>query len=105
MGVMQREAGITVTGLIVIVMAALGWGLARFIGGRTLYLMVYGALGLLAVGIYLARRRRPSKSHCANTPLPARVCHFPATNVTVTAGRIPSTFVLEESPPPSPSNP
>src|SRR5258708_25711205 len=55
----ERTIGITLSGLVLIVVAVVGWLLAHVLGGRVLYLAAYAGLAMLGTAIYLARRKRP----------------------------------------------
>src|SRR5688572_5887969 len=58
LGVVERRAGITPSGLLAIALAVVGWALARVLGGRGLYLLVYSSVLALAASVIVARRPR-----------------------------------------------
>lgn len=59
LGRLERSLGLTLSGIIVIVLAVIGWFAAHGLGGRTLFLLAYAAIAMVGVALFLARRKRP----------------------------------------------
>ncbi len=92
----ERRAGLTVSGLLLIVLALGGWMLARLIGGKAMYLLAYCGMALLGVSIYVARRRRPLKAQRSALARRTRVGQKLDVDLSLTAGRRITTFRIEE---------
>lgn len=91
-----ERSGLTRSGLILVALAVLVWILARAVGGRTLYLIVYGGLVVLGASKYLGRRRPALEARRSH--MPARLREGQSVDVTVefTARRRVGTFLLVE---------
>lgn len=91
-----RRTGLTTAGASLIVAAVVGWILARLIGSRTLYLLVYGGVVILGLAWYLGRERRAIEA--VRSDLPSRVLEGQIVDVelTMTATRRVAGLVLEE---------
>ena len=88
--------GLTRTGVILLVAAAIGWGIARVYGGRMLFLLAYGAVVVLLLARFLARGRLSVRAE--RTEIPSRLRQSQSADVilTVTVPRRVGLFVLEE---------
>jgi len=96
-GRVVERAHLTIAGALVVLFAVLGWGLARIIGSRPLYLLVYA--GLLVLGVsYVAARRRLALT-VSRSALPARVRAGQQVSVTLrlAAARRASTIIVEDA--------
>jgi len=93
---LQRSVGLTALGLLVVGGSALLWVLARFQGGRTLFLLVYGAVIVVLVARFMGRKRIDLQA--SRTSLPPRLRQGQQVDVelTLTAGRRVGVFVMEE---------
>src|SRR5690349_23169131 len=96
----QRRTGLTRSGLLIIGLAIVAWGLGRVIAGRPLYLLAYTIVGLLVL-CRVAFNRRPG-IEATRAPPVARVTEGTAIDVGVTlsAAHSVSTVVIEEQLPP-----
>jgi uncharacterized protein (DUF58 family) len=92
----ERQAGLTVSGLIVAALAAGGWLLARALGGRAVYLLAYCTVGLLIASVVLARRRRPVAATRSEVVRRAREGQTLEVGLSVTARSRVTTFRIEE---------
>jgi uncharacterized protein (DUF58 family) len=97
----MRLTGLTATGIGLVATAVAAWALARFIGGRPLYLVAYGLVAVLVVA-YVMGRRSPELvgDRSGSRPRLAEGERL-AMEVTLTATRRLSTFLLEERVPPA----
>ena len=92
----MRLTGLTQSGIGLVMMAAAAWALARFVGGRPLYLISYGLVGVL-VAAYVMGRRRPELVADRSGSRPRLAEGEVITmEVVVSAQRRLSTFLLEE---------
>ena len=55
----ERNLGLTISGLVVCALVVIGWFAAHVYGGRALYLLAYAGVVMVGAAVYLARRRRP----------------------------------------------
>src|SRR5262249_47552236 len=96
----QRRTGLSRSGLLIVGLAIVAWGLGRVIAGRPLYLLAYTLVGLLIL-CRLAFNRRPAVDASRATPV-ARVTEGTAVDVAValSANNAVSTIVIEEQLPP-----
>jgi uncharacterized protein (DUF58 family) len=92
----ERQAGLTASGLIVGGLAAGGWLLARALGGRAVYLLAYCAAGLLIASVAMARRRRPVQATRSQVVRRAREGQSLEVALTVAARSRVTTFRIEE---------
>jgi uncharacterized protein (DUF58 family) len=97
LGLVERTLGLTVSGLMVIVMAGGGWLLAHVFGGRALYLAAYAGVAMLGVAIYLARRKRPVQASRSELARRARVGQTLEVELTLSAASRVTTFEIEET--------
>lgn len=88
--------GLTRTGLIVLGLSLPIWGAARLIGGRTIYLFVYGTILVLVISRWLGRRRPALEARRSEIPTRVRQGQRVEVEVEVTARRRVGTFLLEE---------
>jgi len=91
-----RRAHLTPNGAGIVVVAALAWLIARWLGSRTLFLMVY--TGLIAVLVSYAVSRRRLALTVVRSQLPARMREGQSSEVTLTltAARRASTIMVNE---------
>src|SRR4051794_33725768 len=54
-----KSTGVTTSGLILLAVSIVAWGLGRFIAGRPLYLLSYGGLTVLGISWGIGRRPLP----------------------------------------------
>lgn len=92
----ERHIGLTPSGLILISIAVAGWILARLLGSRALFLLVYGLLIVLAVSWFLGRRKLAVDARRSDLPSRVREGQFVDVELTLEAKRRLSTIVLEE---------
>ncbi|HZS15727.1 MAG TPA: DUF58 domain-containing protein [Candidatus Dormibacteraeota bacterium] len=93
--VLQR-LGLTAGGAMLLGAAALGWLLARLLGSRTLYLLVYGGLVVLALAWWLGRQRQSLDAVRSELPPRVRQGQLVEVELTFSARRRVSGLVLEE---------
>lgn len=95
-----RRTGLTRSGMVLVVVAVIAWGFGRWVAGRPLYLLAYGAVGVLVL-FRLAFNRRPAISGVRGQPV-ARVTEGAevAISVVLSAERNVSTLLIEEKLPP-----
>lgn len=55
----ERNAGVTRSGIAVVAASAAAWMIARLLGGRTLYLGAYAGLLVVVLAVVMTRRKRP----------------------------------------------
>jgi uncharacterized protein (DUF58 family) len=93
---LERLLGLTVTGMGVAVVAAIGWLAAYTFGGKSLYILVYCAVLLVAAAAVIARRGR--KVSASRSELPRRMREGQTTEVelTLSAKHRLASFVIEE---------
>ncbi|HVL32124.1 MAG TPA: hypothetical protein VM600_00910, partial [Actinomycetota bacterium] len=93
---LERYAGVRVSGAVAVVLAIGCYVLARVVGSRTLLLLVYGTIAVVA-GAWMLGRRKPSVD-AERSELPRRVREGQSVEVTLRlrARRRLSTVILEE---------
>ena len=91
-----KRTGFTASGLILLAVSIAAWLLGRFVAGRPLYLLSYGALTALAVSWGIGRRPLPLTGTRAMVRSRRREGETIEMQVTLTAERRLNTFVLEE---------
>src|SRR4051794_10613403 len=99
--VMTRVTGLTVSGGTVAGLAVGAWALARFIGGRPLYIVSYTLLLLLGAAYVIGRRPLPLQGARSESRPRLRAGEVVTMSVRLTSPRRVSTFVLEEQIPPA----
>jgi uncharacterized protein (DUF58 family) len=92
----EERLGLSASGLAVAGFAALGWIVARALGGRALFLLVYAALLLLAAAWWIARRRRPVSAERSQLPVRVREGQTVLAEITLRARRRLTSFIVEE---------
>lgn len=87
---------LTVSGIVLMGLGIVSWLIARWLGSRALFLMVYGGLMLLVVSYVIARRRLAIDVD--RSEIPARMREGQVANVTlkIQAQRRATTLILEE---------
>jgi uncharacterized protein (DUF58 family) len=92
----ERNLGLTVVGVAVVLLGIAGWALGWFLNSRGIFLLVYGGLVALVVSWLLGRR--PPGIAAVRSELPPRVRPGREIDVDVelTAGRRVSTIVVED---------
>ena len=94
-----QKTGLTSSGLIVAAMAVIAWGMARFIGGRPLFIVSYTLMVLLAASYVIGRRPVPLVAVRSESRPRLRVGETLPMSITLTTPRRVSTFVIEETVP------
>jgi uncharacterized protein (DUF58 family) len=92
----EQALGLSTNGIAVVGFAVVGWILARVLGGRALYLLVYVALLLVAAAWWMARRRRPVSAERSQLPVRMREGQTVVAEVTLRSRRRLTSFVVEE---------
>lgn len=95
------KTGITATGALLAVLAVLAWVIARLVGGRPLYLLAYGMVGVGISCWLLGRRPLPVEGLRSDARPRLAEGETISMDVTLTAKRRLSTFILEEQMPAS----
>lgn len=95
-----KATGLTSSGIVLACVAVLGWLIAFGLGGRALYLLAYGCIGVLVASWLWGRRPLPLEGYRSD-PRP-RVAEGEVLEMEIglTASRRLSTFILEEHVPP-----
>ena len=92
----ERITGLTPTGQVVALGSLAGFVLARALGGRALFLLVYAGIALVIAAVVSSRRKRRLTGERSTLPTRMRVGQVGEVEVTITApGRL-RAFVLEE---------
>jgi uncharacterized protein (DUF58 family) len=94
-----QRTGLTSSGLIVAALAVVAWGMARFIGGRPLFIVSYTLLLLLVSSWVIGRRPLPLVGERSESRPRLRVGETLPMTVKLTSPRRVSTFVIEETVP------
>ncbi len=92
----ERKLGLTPSGLLVIVFAIAGWILARLLGSRAMFLLVYGLIVVLVISWVMGRRKLSVAAVRSELPTRVRQGQLVDVELTLTAKRRLSTIVLEE---------
>lgn len=98
--VLQRVtdvSGLTSSGLILLAIAFVFWGLAYVVGGRPLYLIAYGSVTVLVASWLYGRRLPPLTGERSQVRARLREGESIVVDVSLTAGRRLSTLILEET--------
>lgn len=93
---LRRTTGLTNTGVAVLVAAAVGWLLARWVGGRTLFVLVYGVVVVVGVARFLGRRRPDLVAVRSDIPARLRQGQRVEIELEVTCKRRVGVFLMEE---------
>lgn len=88
--------GFTSAGLILIVIALGAWAVGYYVGGRPLYLIAYGAAGVLIVSWFYGRRTPDLVGRRSEVQARVREGQSITVDVALTAARRMSTLILEE---------
>src|SRR5436305_2253070 len=88
--------GLTSSGAVVVALAILSWALARFIGGRPLFIVSYTLVLLLIVSYVIGRRPLPITGERSDSRPRLAAGETVTMSVRLSATRRVSTFVLEE---------
>jgi len=92
----QQSAGLTDAGVAVLVGSALCWVLARLQGGRTLFLLVYGAVVVVLVARFMGRKNIDLVAERSSLPPRLRQGQQVDVELQLTASRRVGVFVMEE---------
>lgn len=95
-GAWLSRFGLTLSGAVLISAAVVGYVLARLVGSRTMFLLVYGVVILVAAAWVLGRRRLGVEARRSELPLRVREGQLVEVEMELTAVRRISTVVLEE---------
>lgn len=94
-----RVTGVTSAGLILVGVAICFWVVGYVVGGRPLFLVAYGALGVLGASWAIGRRPLDLTGERLDPQPRVREGDEVSVSVTLTAGRRLSTLILEEQVP------
>ncbi|HVT76769.1 MAG TPA: DUF58 domain-containing protein [Acidimicrobiales bacterium] len=94
-----QKTGLTSSGLIVAALAVIAWAVARFIGGRPMYIVSYTLVVLLVAAYVIGRRPIPLSAERSESRPRLRVGETLPMSITLRAPRRVSTFVIEETVP------
>jgi uncharacterized protein (DUF58 family) len=92
----EEKLGLSSSGLAVAGFAVLGWIVARALGGRALFLLVYVSVLLLGVAWWMARRRRPVSAARSQLPVRVREGQTVIAELTLRSRRRLTSFIVEE---------
>jgi uncharacterized protein (DUF58 family) len=93
------KTGITATGALLAGLAVLAWVIARVVGGRPLYLLAYGMAGVGVACWLSGRRPLPIEGERSDSRPRLAEGESVSMDITLTAKRRLSTFILEEQMP------
>lgn len=93
---LTRLTGLTLSGAVVAALSLAAWALARFIGGRPLYIVSYTLAALVAAAYAIGRRPLPIEGRRSESRPRLRAGEVVTMSVQLTSTRRVSTFVLEE---------
>src|SRR4051794_9310315 len=92
----ERATGLTAAGAVVLVGSLLGYLLAKAVGGRAVFLLVYAGILMVVAAIVTSRRNRRLTAERSSLPTRMRVGQTAEVELTVKApGRL-RAFVIEE---------
>jgi uncharacterized protein (DUF58 family) len=92
----ERRVGLTPSGLAVIGVAIVGWVLARIIGSRAMFLLVYGMLLVVILAVLAGRRRLSVEATRSQLPTRMREGQVVEVGLRLVARRRLTTLVLAE---------
>lgn len=92
----QRAVGLTTAGVVVVVGSMLSWGLARLQGGRTLFLLVYGAVVVVLIARFMGRKRLDLEATRSSLPPRLQQGQQVDIDLSVVASRRVGVFVMQE---------
>ena len=90
------RVGVTTTGALLVLAAIVGWLLARYVGGRALFLMAYGGIAALGLGYLLGRQRKALSGSRSALPHRIREGQRVEVEIALSAKRRVSGVLLEE---------
>src|SRR5688572_33119818 len=93
------KTGITSTGFVVLAIAVLAWVTARIAGGKPLYLGAYLLISIFVASMLWGRRPLPLEGHRSETRARLAEGETVSMEISLTATRRISTFILEEDVP------
>jgi uncharacterized protein (DUF58 family) len=93
---LRDRTGLTTTGFVVLLAAAGGWLLARWVGGRTLFVLVYGVVVVVGIARFLGRRRPDLVAERSDLPSRLRQGQRMEIELAVSGKRRVGVFLLEE---------
>lgn len=96
LAVAERHLGLTPAGVAVVALVLPGLALGRVLASRPLFLLVYGAIAVVALSRVLARRRLAVDARRSSLPTRVRESQSVDVEISVTAQRRLATVVLEE---------
>jgi uncharacterized protein (DUF58 family) len=88
--------GLTSTGLVLVLVGVLAWALGKYIGGKPLYLLAYGVIGVLVYAKVTTRAKPPIEGHRTDTSPRVTEGADIAIDVTLTSAKRVTNVVLEE---------
>ena len=91
-----ERARLTVSGALVLALAVLGWGAARWLGSKTMYLLVYAGVLVMVAAALVARRRLAIDVERSEVPTRMREGQTSEVILKVVARRRATTVILEE---------
>jgi uncharacterized protein (DUF58 family) len=92
----ERWSGLTAAGACVLVVAIGGYLIARKLGGRGLYLLVYAGVVVVVAAIVTSRRKRRIEAVRSQLPTRMRVGQSAEVEITVTSNGRLRAFVVQE---------
>jgi uncharacterized protein (DUF58 family) len=93
------KTGITTTGFIVLAIAVVAWTTARTVGGKPLYLGAYLLITIFVAAMLWGRRPLPLQGHRSDARPRLAEGETVSMDISLTASRRISTFILEEDVP------
>ena len=102
---LTSATGITATGAVMLGISVVAWVIARLVGGRPLFLISYGLLGVFIAAYVIGRRTLPLTGERSASRPRLTEGETVTIDVSLVAKRRLSTFVLEERMPPSVGTP
>jgi uncharacterized protein (DUF58 family) len=93
----ERHAGVTASGVLGVGVVVCGWFVARLVGNRGMFLLVYGVLLVLVAAALLGRRRLSVDASRSAISRRVREGQVLGVDLELTARRRLSTVVLEEA--------
>ena len=94
--IVERYTGLTPTGAVVLVGSLAGFFLARALGGRALFLLVYAGIAIVVSAAVTSRRKRRLVAERSSLPTRMRVGQTAEVELTVRAPRALRAFVVQE---------
>jgi len=95
-----RATGMTLSGIVLLVIGVMAWALGYLVAGRPLYLLAYGAWAVVALSWVIGRRPLPLTGERSEARPRIAEGETIGMTVSLTAKRRLSTFILEEEVPP-----